>query len=86
MDVKGVSESDINSQLVKYEEDFISFQSKISTFRQTNPNQFIAFANGKILSTGNSVVEVKEDLIRKGIEPSGTVIEFVAKDEIRMII
>ncbi len=83
MDVK---ESDINSQLVIYEKDFLSFQERVSSLRQTNPNQFIAFAGGNVLATGHSVEEVKNKLDSKGIEPSRTVIEFVAKDEIRMII
>ena len=72
--------------LLNYEKDFISFQKQLPKLRETNPNEFIAFKDGKIISSGNSVEIVVEQLNSKGIEPSGTIIEFVSKDIIRVIV
>lgn len=76
----------ISASLIRYEKDFVSFQKELPNLRKTKPNQFVAFKEGNIVCSGNSVEEVKEELISKGIEPSGTVIEFVSKEEIRMIV
>ena len=72
--------------LSNYEKDFLSFQKQLPKLRETYPNQFIALREGKIISSGNSVEVVVEELNSKGIEPSGTMIEFVSKDIIRVII
>lgn len=79
-------EENINSSLACYEEDFKSFQQKLSKLRETNPNQFVAFRKGVVVSSGPTIEEVRENLNSKGIEPSGTVIEFVSKDEIKVIV
>ena len=72
--------------LLQYEKDFIYFQKKLPELRRTEPDKFIAFKDGKVISSGLSVEEVIENLYSRGVEPSGTVIEFVSKDEIRMIV
>jgi len=72
--------------LVNYEKDFIAFQKQLPRLRVTNPNEFVAFKEGKLVSAGNSIELIKERLNSNGIEPSGTVIEFVSKDEIRVIV
>ena len=79
-------EKQIFISLESYERDFISFQNKLQEIRKSNPNQFIAFINGEVFTSGESVEEIKNKLEKKGIDPSGTVIEFVSKDEIRMIV
>jgi len=79
-------EENINSSLFDYEKDFISFQQQLSKLRQTNPNQFIAFKNNRVICSNASIEKVKEELISQDIEPSGIIIEFVSKDEIRMIV
>ena len=76
----------IVSSLINYENDFIIFQNEISRLRKDYPNKFVALKNGEIISSGNSIEEIKKDLISKNIEPSGTVIEFVSKEEIRVIV
>lgn len=76
----------IVSSLMNYENDFMYFQKEIPKLRKDYPNKFIALKNGEIISSGNSVEEIKQDLISKKIEPSGTVIEFVSKEEIRVIV
>lgn len=77
---------DMALSLENYEKDFISFQTNLDNLRKINPNQFIAFKNGKVISASTSIEEVRKDLTSKGIEPSGTVIEFVSKDEIKVIV
>lgn len=72
--------------LESFEKDFIDFQNKLQEIRISNPNQFIAFINGSVFTSGESVEEIKSRLEKRGIDPSGTVIEFVSKDEIRMIV
>lgn len=72
--------------LESYEKDFMDFQGRLQKLRKSNPNQFIAFVDGKVLSAGNSVEEINKSLQSQGIEPSGIVIEFVSKDEIKMIV
>lgn len=79
-------QNETESSLIKYEEDYIAFQKQIPRLRETEPNRFIAFRDGKVIATGLSVSEVSKELVSKGIEPSGTVIEFVAKEELHMII
>lgn len=69
-----------------YEQDFISFQNNLSKLQETNPNQFVAFKNGKILVSGTSMDEVNQNLIFQGIEPSGTVIEFVSTENAHVIL
>jgi len=81
-----IMEKNINSSLLDYEKDFISFQQQLPKLRQTNPNQFIAFKDNKIIHSNDSIEKIKEELISQGIEPSGIIIEFVSKDEIRMIV
>lgn len=78
--------NDVSSSLENFEKDFISFQNKLPEIRKTNPNQFVAFIDGDVFASDISIESVKEKLISGGIEPSGTVIEFVSKDEIRMIV
>lgn len=79
-------EKQIFMSLESYEKDFIGFQNKLQEIRKSNPNQFIAFIKGKVFTSGESVEEIKNKLEKKGIDPSVTVIEFVSKDEIRMIV
>ena len=72
--------------LESYENDFIKFQSKLPELRKSNPDKFIAFIDGNVSAVGESIEEIKDKLEKKGIEPSGIVIEFVSKNEIRMIV
>lgn len=72
--------------LIQYEKDFMSFQRKLPELRITEPDRFVAFKDGKVISTGLSVEEVSESLNSKGIEPSGVVIEFISKREIKVIV
>jgi len=75
-----------SSSLESYEKDFISLQNELPKLKETNPNQFVAFVKGEVISSGENIEEVKKDLISKNIEPSGTVIEFIPKKEIYMIV
>ena len=77
---------DNGQSLENYERDFVSFQKEIPKLRETNPDQFIAFKEGKVISTGFNIEDVKKELISKNIEPSGTVIEFVPKEEMYLVI
>ena len=79
-------ENQVSISLENYEKDFLDFQRNISELRKTNPNEFIAFSNGKILMSGESMERIRDELEERGINPSLTVIEFVSKDEIRMIV
>lgn len=79
-------EKSITSELMRYERDFLSFQKELPKLRENEPDKFVAFKEGKAISTGSSVEEVKKDLNSKGIEPSGTVIEFVSRKEIKVIV
>ena len=79
-------ESNISLNLSRYEQDFLSFQKELHKLREIKPNQFVAFKDGKVISSGVSIEEIKNDLNSKGIEPSGTVIEFVSKQEIKVIV
>lgn len=79
-------ENNISLELYNYEKDFLSLQGILPELRNLNPNQFIAFKNGKVISAGNSVEEIKKNLQSQGIEPSGTVIEFISKNEIKVIV
>ena len=72
--------------LLNYEKDFVSFQKQLPKLRETNPNEFIAIKDDKVISSGNSVETIVDQLNSKGIEPSGTIIEFVSKDIIRVIV
>ena len=74
------------SGLMQYEKDFLMFQKELHLLRQCEPDKFVAFKNGAIVSTGFSIDEVKKDLDSKGIEPSETVIEFVSRKEIKVIV
>ena len=79
-------EGNIVSGLMRYEQDFLLFKKELPKLRGLNPNRFIAFKDGRVISTGLSVNEITEDLNSKGIEPSGTVIEFVSEKEIKVIV
>jgi len=79
-------ENQIGMLLNIYEKNFIGFQNKLQEIRETNPNKFVAFIDGNVFTSGTSIEDVKKELISKGIEPSGIVIEFVSKDEIHMIV
>jgi len=72
--------------LESYEKDFMDFQERLSEIRKSNPDQFIAFGKGKILASGESMEKIKENLEKLRIDPTKTVIEFVSKNEIRMIV
>ena len=76
----------ISLSLLNYEKDFLSFQRQLPKLRESNPNEFVAFKEGKIISSGNNVEAVVEELNSMGIEPSGTMIEFVSKNIIRVIV
>ena len=78
--------NELVSSLEDYEKDFLAFQEQIDSLRKSNPNEFIAFKEGQMISSSRYLEEVKKELTTQGIEPSGTVIEFVAKDEIQMIV
>lgn len=80
------SVSEIGLTLRDYEKDFLLFQKNLPELKMREPNKFVAFKNGSLVTSGLSVEEVSKKLIIKGIEPSGTVIEFVPKEEIRMIV
>ncbi len=71
--------------LENYEKDFICFQNVLPELRKTNPDQFVAFKNGKVISAGTSIEDVKKELTAQNIEASGAVIEFVSKDDIHVI-
>jgi len=79
-------EKQIFMSLKSYEKDFMDFQNRLQEIRKSNPNQFVAFSKGKVFTSGESIEEIKNKLEKFGIDPSGTVIEFVSKDEIRMIV
>ena len=79
-------EKQIFVSLESYEKDFMDFQNELQEIRKSNPDQFVAFINGKVFASGKSVEEIKSELGKVGVDPSGTVIEFVSKDEIRMIV
>ena len=72
--------------LESYEKDFMDFQKKIQNIRKSNPDQFIAFGQGKILASGESIERVRNELEKLNIDPQKTVIEFVSKNEIKMIV
>ena len=79
-------EKQILISLESYEKDFMDFQKRLQEIRKSNPDQFIAFGKGKILTSGESVAKIKSELENVGIDPSRTVIEFVSKNEIKMIV
>lgn len=79
-------EENIIFGLEHYEKDFLLFQKELPKLRKNEPDRFVAFKEGRAISTGMTVEEVKKDLESKGIEPSGTVIEFVSKEEIKVIV
>ena len=79
-------ENPIFESLQSYEKEFMNFQSKLQEIRKSNPNKFIAFIEGQVFTSGTSVEEIKNNLESKGISSSGAVIEFVSKDEIKMIV
>lgn len=72
--------------LAKFEKDFISFHKILPKLRERFADKFVAYVDGKIVSSKDSVEEIKEDLISQEIEPSEVVIEFVSKEEIRVIV
>ena len=76
----------ISLSLAEYEKDFISFNKQLSKLRERFPNKFVAYIDGKVISSKDSIEEIKEDLISQDIEPSKTVIEFVSREEIRVIV
>lgn len=76
----------VSLSLAKFEEDFISFHKELPKLRERFPNKFIAFVDGKVVSSEDSIEKVKEDLINQRIEPSEVVIEFISKQEIRVIV
>jgi len=79
-------ENIISLSLVRYEQDFLSFQRELPKLRETKPNQFVAFKDNCLVSSGPTVEDIKEELTSRGIDPSGTVIEFVSEKEIKVIV
>jgi len=74
-------QADFSSDLNSYEGDFLFFRSKIEELRKELPNKFVAIKDKEVISSGDSVAKVAESIRKQGIEPSGTVIEFVSKKE-----
>ena len=79
-------EKQILISLELYEKDFMDFQKRLQEIRKSNPDQFVAFGKGKVLTSGGSIEKIKSELEKSGIDPSRTVIEFVSENEIKMII
>lgn len=79
-------EKQILISLESYEKDFMDFQKRLKEIRKSNPDQFVAFVKGKVLTSGESIEKIKVELEALGIDPSRTVIEFVSENEIRMIV
>jgi len=77
--------NEFEMSLENYEKDFISFQNNLSKLKKKFENMFVAFRNGEVISNGVSIEEVRDKLNSQGIEPSGTVIEFVPKEELHVI-
>lgn len=69
------------SELNQYESNFIFFQSQIENLRERFPNKFVAIKDNDVISSGNSIESLKIELNSMGLEPSGTFIEFVPRDE-----
>ncbi len=79
-------DKNISSSLINFERDFLSFQKQLPQLRETNPNQFVAFKEGRVIFSDTSVDKIKTKLDSVGIDASGAVVEFVSKYEIRMIV
>jgi len=75
----------VASDLENYEKNFLFFQTQINSLRKKYPNQFVAMHDKEIIF-GDSIKEVAEKLNKRGIEPSGTIIEFVSEKEPIMIL
>ncbi len=79
-------ENQISLKLDNYERDFLLFQLELSKLREIAPNKFIAFKEGRIISSANSMDELLSELDIQCINPSETVIEFVSRKEIKVIV
>ena len=78
--------NNLSFELSNYQKDFLILQDKMSELKRKFPNQFVAIKEGEIISSGSSVEEVSEQLNKRGIEPSGTVVEFVPGNEQVMVL
>jgi len=76
----------LSSDLSNYERDFLKLQSLIEDLREKFPNQFVAVKEGEVISNGVSVEKVVDELNKRGIEPSGTVIEFISSTDQMMVL
>jgi len=79
-------ENQIVLGLADYEKDFLLFQANLPQLREIESDRFVAFKGGRVISSGLSVSEIRDDLSSQGVDPSVTVIEFVSKKEIKVIV
>jgi len=72
--------------LESFEKDTLWLHKNLDKLRTKFENKFVAVKNGEVITSDNEIDKIIEQLQEKEINPSFTVIEFIHKKGVQLIL